>query len=147
MWHAQERFNSYSKPLINLVSAHILACVRLCLFNSFQFFFVFFAKLKQKNTLNFTMQQILCWGKFKDFSRPYSGIQGLFKNFWQSRTFQGFTIKYKTFQDCANPDVMNCRSHVGFSTPFYSNPLQLQDTRFVLVRIFNFPHIYGVNYA
>ena len=56
MWHAQERFNSYSKPLINLVSVHILAHVRLCLFNSLQFFCVFFAKLKQKNTLNFTMQ-------------------------------------------------------------------------------------------
>ena len=58
-------------------------------------FFLFFTKLKWKNTLIFTMHyfvatlQILCWGKFKDFSRLYSGIQGLFKDFWQSRTYKG----------------------------------------------------------
>ena len=105
MWHAQECFNSYSKPLINLVSAHILARVRLCLLHSLQFFCVFFAKLKQKNTLNFTMQ-FCCeasdsmLGKIKGL---YSGIQGLFKDFWQSWTFQEFTIKYKDFSRLYEP--------------------------------------------
>ena len=49
------------------------------------------------------MLQILCWGKFKDFSRPSSGIQGLFKNICQSRTFQGFSIKYKDFSRPCKP--------------------------------------------
>ena len=65
MWHAQERFNSYSKPL---------ARVQLCLFNSLQFFCAFFVKLKWKNTLNFTMQ--LC---SKASNSVLGKIQGLFK--------------------------------------------------------------------
>ena len=97
MWHAQEHFNLYTQPLINLVLAHILASVRLCLFFT-QFFavfclFVFFTKLKWKNTLIFTIP-LYCdaldsMGKFKAFPRPYSGIQGLFKDFLKSRTLQG----------------------------------------------------------
>lgn len=70
--------------------------------------FSFFTKLKEKNTLIFTTQ--LCCdssdpmlGKFKDFSRPYSGIQGIFKDFWQSRTFQGLTIKYKDLWRLCKP--------------------------------------------
>ena len=41
----------------------------------------------------------------------------------------------------------NCQSCVGLSIPFYTNPLQLQDARFLLMRIFIVPHIYGLNYA
>ena len=85
MWHAQERFNSYSKPLMNLVSAHILARVRLYLFNSLQFFCLF-CKVKTEEhsklhnaTLLRTELQILCWGKFNDFSRIYYKI--LYKDF------------------------------------------------------------------
>ena len=32
-------------------------------------------------------------------------IQGLLKDFWQSRTFQGFTIKYKDFSRLCEPWV------------------------------------------
>ena len=50
---------------------------------------------------------ISLWRKFKDFSRPYRGIQGLFKDFWHSRTFQGLTLKFKDFsrlcEPCNNP--------------------------------------------
>ena len=46
---------------------------------------------------------------------------------------------------CTN--VTNRRSRVGLSTPFCTNPLQLQNARFVLVRIFTLPHTYGLNYA
>ena len=53
---------------------------------------VFFTKLEGKNTLIFTTQ--LCC----DASDSMLGkIKGLFKNFWQSRTFPGFTIKCKDF--------------------------------------------------
>ena len=44
-------------------------------------------------------------------------------------------------------NVTNRQSREGLSTPFYTNPLQLQDTRFVFVRIFTVPHIYGLHYA
>ena len=72
--------------LFQLVSAHILARVRLCLFNSLQFFCVFFGKLKQKNTLNFTMQ-LCCEASDSMLGK----IQGLFKTVqWNSRTFQEF---------------------------------------------------------
>ena len=120
----KKHFNSYTQPLINLVSAHILACVRICLFYTILCRFSFcvsFTKLKRKNTLIFKMQlccnlQILCSGRFKDFSRPYGGIQGLFKDFWQPRTFQGFTLKFKDFSRLCEP----CRStiiiHIFFNT-------------------------------
>ena len=41
---------------------------------------------------------------------------------------------------CTN--VTNRRSREGLSTPFYTNPLQLQDARFVLVRIYSLSRIY-----
>ena len=106
MWHAQEHYNSYTQPLINLVLAHSLGRVRFCLkilHNSLHFFFT---KLKWKNTLIFTIQLSWYWlfrvyvGEnsrtfqdlivdsrtfqgflaFKDSSRIYSKIQGLFKD-------------------------------------------------------------------
>ena len=46
---------------------------------------------------------------------------------------------------CTN--VTNRRSREGLSTPFYTNPLQLQDARFVLARLFTVRHIYGLNFA
>ena len=46
---------------------------------------------------------ISLWRKFKDFSRPYRGIQGLFKDFWHSRTFQGLTLKFKDFSRLCEP--------------------------------------------
>ena len=120
MWHAQEHFNLYTQPLINLVLAHILASVRLCLFFT-QFFavfclFVFFTKLKWKNTLIFTIP-LYCdaldsMGKFKAFPRPYSGIQGLFKEFWKSRTLHGFTTKYKDFSRLCEPCIKTSVSQV-----------------------------------
>ena len=95
---AQEHFNSYTQPLINLVSAHILARVRLCLFqlhNSLQFVFVcLFYKIKTKEHSNLQNATLLrcfrfcvgensrtfqdCIVEFKDFSRILD-ISGLFK--------------------------------------------------------------------
>ena len=82
------------------------------LHNSLQFFCqLSFCKIKMEehsNLHNATLLRLFrfCWGKFKDFSRPYSGIQGLFKDFWQSRTFQGFTTKYKDFSRLCEPCIL-----------------------------------------
>ena len=73
----KEHFNSYTQPLINLVSAHILARVQLCLFYTILCSFSFcvsFTKLKRKNTLIFTMQ--LCCNASDSM---LAKIQGLFK--------------------------------------------------------------------
>ena len=71
----------------------------------------FFYKVKTEEHYNFhnfaATFQILCWRKFKDFSRPYIGIQGLLKDVWQSRTFQGLTLKYKDFSRLCEP----CHKH------------------------------------
>ena len=78
--------------LFQLMSAHILACVRLCLF--IQFFAVFFVltKLDQKNTLIFTMQPCC-----NTSDSMLGKIQGLFKDLLQNR---------RTFQERANPGFM-----------------------------------------
>ena len=104
MRHAQEHYNSYTQPLINLVSAHILGRVRFCLKFYIILCIFFFTKLKRKNTLIFTIQ--LSWYSSESM---LGKIQGLFKTLtWNSRTFQGFTLKFKNFQDCANPAATFC---------------------------------------
>ena len=52
---------------------------------------------------------------------------------WQNTTEATKTSSNRTERKCTN--VTNRRSRVGLSTPFYPNPLQLQDAGFVLVRI------------
>ena len=94
MWHTQEHYNSYTQPLINMVSAHIVACAWPCVFlhNSSQ---LFFCKVKTKEHYNLhnatllrlfrfyvgensrTFQDLVL--EFKDFSRIF-GHRGLFKN-------------------------------------------------------------------
>ena len=95
---AQEHFNSYTQPLINLVSAHILARVRLCFFAVFLFVCLFvchFYKIKTEEHGNLhhatllrrfrfyvgensrTFQDRIV--EFKDFSRIF-GNPGLFKD-------------------------------------------------------------------
>ena len=94
MWHAQEHYNSHTQPLINLVSAHILGRVRFCL-KFYIILCIFFYKIKTKEHPNLhdtfflvlfrvyvgensrTFQDLIV--EFKDFSRIYSKIQGLFK--------------------------------------------------------------------
>ena len=121
MWHAQEHYNSYTQPLINLVSAHILGRVRFCL-KFYIILCIFFYKIKTKEHPNLhdttflvlfrvyvgensrTFQDLIV--EFKDFSRIYSKIQGLFKTVRtldttfkveeNSRTFQA-TIEFKDF--------------------------------------------------
>ena len=97
MWHAQEHCNSYTQPLINLVSAHILARVRLYFFTQFfavVFLFLFY-KIKTKehsNIHNATLLQRFRFYveensrtfqdrivEFKDFSRIFDN-PGLFKD-------------------------------------------------------------------
>ena len=93
MWHAQEHYNSYTQLLINLVSAHILGRVRFCLKFYIILCIFFFTKLKRKNTLIFTIQ--LSWYSSESM---LAKIQGLFKTlWWNSRTFQGFSLKFKYF--------------------------------------------------
>ena len=95
MWHAQEHYNSYTQPLINLVSAHILGRVRFCLKFYIILCIFFFYKIKTKEHPNLhdttflvlfrvyfgensrTFQDLIV--EFKDFSRIF-GIQGLFKD-------------------------------------------------------------------
>ena len=92
MWHAQEHYNSYTQPLINLVSAHILGRVRFCLKFYIILCIFFFTKLKRKNTLIFTIQ--LSWYSSESM---LAKIQGLFKTLSRnSRTFQGF-LAFKDF--------------------------------------------------
>ena len=92
MWHAQEHYNSYTQPLINLVSAHILGRVRFCL-KFYIILCIFFYKIKTKEHPNLhdttflvlfrvyvgensrTFQDLNM--EFKDFSRIYSKIQEL----------------------------------------------------------------------
>ena len=94
MWHVQEHYNLYTQPLINLVSAHILGRVRFCL-KFYIILCIFFYKIKTKEHPNLhdttflvlfrvyvgensrTFQDLIV--EFKDFSRIYSKIQGLFK--------------------------------------------------------------------
>ena len=104
MWHEKVFQLIHTSAHQSGVSSHFGSCSALP-FAFFAVFCVFFAKLKQKNTLNFTMQ-FCCeasdsmLGKIKGL---YSGIQGLFKDFWQSWTFQEFTIKYKDFSRLYEP--------------------------------------------
>ena len=99
MWHAQEHYNLYTQPLINLVSAHILGRVRFCLKFYIILCIFFFTKLKRKNTLIFTIQ--LSWYSSESM---LAKIQGLFKTLsWNSRTFQGFTLKFKDFSRLCEP--------------------------------------------
>ena len=99
MWHAQEHFNPYTQLLINLVSAHILARVWLCLFYtilcSFFSSVCLFYKIKTEEHSNLHNATLLRgfrfyvgensrtfqehFVEFKDFSRIYYKIQGLFK--------------------------------------------------------------------
>ena len=95
MWHAQEHYNLYTQPLINLVSAHILGRVRFCLkfYIILCIFFVYKIKTKEHPNLHDTTFLVLfrvyvgensrtfqdLIVEFKDFSRIYSKIQGLFK--------------------------------------------------------------------
>ena len=52
---------------------------------------IFHGQLYSHGLYNFAATlQILCWGKFKEFSRPYNGIQGLFKTV---RTLNNSEIK------------------------------------------------------
>ena len=95
----KEHLNSYTQPLINLVSVHILAPVRLCLFytilSSF-FLLCLFYKIKTEehsNLHNATLLRLFRFyvvgensrifqdfiAEFKDFSRIF-GNQGLFKD-------------------------------------------------------------------
>ena len=88
MWHAQEHFNSYTQPIINLVSAHILARVWLCLFYTFLAVFLFvclFYKIKTKEHSNLHKATLLRRFRF------YVG------------EIQGFTIKYKDFSRLCEP--------------------------------------------
>ena len=90
----KEHFNSYTQPLINLASAHILArffCTILCSF----FLLCLFYKIKTEeysNLHNATLLRLFrfyvgensmtfrgCIVEFKDFSRIYYKIQRLFK--------------------------------------------------------------------
>ena len=106
MWHAQERYNSYTQPLINLASAHIVACAWPCIFltNSSQFFFLCKVKTEEHYNLHNatsprlfrfyvgensrTFQDLLL--EFKDFSRIF-GKEGLYKTVWTtlSTSFSG----------------------------------------------------------
>ena len=95
MRHAQEHYNSYTQPLINLVSAHILGRVRFCLkfYIILCIFFVYKIKTKEHPNLHDTTFLVLfrvyvgensrtfqdLIEEFKDFSRIF-GIQGLFKD-------------------------------------------------------------------
>ena len=97
----KDHFNSYTQPLINLVSAHILARVRLVSF--------FTDKIKTEEHPNLHSATLLRRFRFyvgensrtfqdrivefKDFSRIF-GNPGLFKDLLQNT---------RTFQDCANP--------------------------------------------
>ena len=105
MWHAQEHYNSYTQPLINLVSAHILGRVRFCLKFYIILCIFFFTKLKRKNTLIFTIQ--LSWYSSESM---LAKIQGLFKTLsWNSRTFQGFTLKFKDFSRLCEPWTLHSK--------------------------------------
>ena len=98
MWHAQEHYNLYTQPLINLVSAHILGRVRFCLKFYLILCIFFFTKLKRKNTLIFTIQ--LSWYSSESM---LAKIQGLFKTLSRnSRTFQGF-LAFKDFSRLCEP--------------------------------------------
>ena len=44
--------------------------------------------------------------KFKDFSRPLSVFQVLFKANFISRTFQDSTVYSRTLQACVNPGII-----------------------------------------
>ena len=103
MWYAQEHYNSYTQPLINLVSAHTVACAWPCVFlhNSSQFFFCKVKTKEHDNLHNATLLRLfrfyvgensrtfqvlilnsrISQGFFgiEDFSRTYYKIQGLFK--------------------------------------------------------------------
>ena len=107
MWHAQEHYNSYTQPLINLVSAHLVARVRLCLFYIVFFFFYKLTTAEHSNLHNATLlrlfrsyvgensrtfQDLIL--EFKDFSRMF-GNRGLFKDL--------VTIKYKDFSRLCGP--------------------------------------------
>ena len=56
--------------------------------------------------LQITVLSPLAKVKFKDFSRPLSVFQVLFKANLFSRTFQDSTVYSSTFQACANPEEM-----------------------------------------
>ena len=49
--------------------------------------------------------------KFKDFSRPLSVLQVLFKANSISRTFQDGPVYSSTFQACANPGICVLTGH------------------------------------
>ena len=127
MWHAQEHFNSYTQPLMNLVSALILARVQLFLFYAILCSFCFSYKIKMEeypNLHNATLLQCfrLYFGEnsrtfqdliveFMNFSRIF-GNPGLFKDFLK---------KTRTFQDFANPVI---------STSLQQLPLHINNGRF-----------------
>lgn len=51
----------------------------------------------------------------KDFSRTYTQIQGLFKEKWNSRTFQGLPLKFKDFSRLCEPwNLSGCLWNWGF---------------------------------
>ena len=105
---AQEHFNSYTQPLINLVSAHILARVRLCLFqlhNSLQFVFVcLFYKIKTEEHSNLHNATLLRRFRF------YVGEN--------SRTFQDRIAEFKDFSRLCEP----CEKNIWQSVrKYYSN--------------------------
>ena len=97
MWHAQEHYNSYTQPLINLVSAHILGRVRFCL-KFYIILCIFFYKIKTKEhpNLHDTTFLVLFRVYVGENSKTFHDLIEEFKDF-STRTFQGFTLKFKDF--------------------------------------------------
>ena len=51
----------------------------------------------------FPHHYIQSWRKFKTFSRTCTEIKGLFKEKWNSRTFEGLPLKFKDFSRLSEP--------------------------------------------
>ena len=105
MWHAQEHFNSCTQLLVNLELPHILTGVRLCLFYGILcgfFCLSFFMRLSCD-----TSDSML--GKIQGLLKTVQWNSRTFQEVWQSRTFRGFTIKYKDFSRLREPwTILGC---------------------------------------
>ena len=121
----KEHFNSYTTADQSGVGSHFGSCSALSfLHNSLHFFsFVSFLQNQNRRTLkssqcNFAATlQILCWGKFKDFSRQKSRIQGPFQGFL---AIQGFSRIYFKIQGLFNTvRTLLCNMNMSWHLPLW----------------------------
>ncbi len=131
MRHAQDNYEFYTKLLVNLFHWHLNSRAQLDYFASqFPFISCFYTRLLQCLKLLYTgKDQSLCkailfrphyiqsWRKFKDFSRTCTQIQGLFKEKWNSRTFQGLPLKFKDFSRLCKPCIQTRQIEICHHSP------------------------------